>query len=117
MRVMELAYDAGLLPQQLNIDNLLLRVRINSPLAVARAAARVQRNMEWLQMVIMTQQARAQLPQVDLIANADEMLIDAGRNLEVDQEFIANEDQRAAAQKRINEQQQAMMLAAAGGTA
>ena len=117
MRVMELAYNAGLLPQQLNIDNLLLRVRINSPLAVARAAARVQRNMEWLQMVIMTQQARAQLPQVDLIANADEMLIDAGRNLGVDQEFIANEDQRAAAQKRITQQQQAMMLAAAGGAA
>lgn len=112
MRVLELAFNAGLIANQPNIDNLLLKLKINSPLAVARAASRVQRNLEWLQTVIMVESSKAAAPGVARIAETDALLIDAGRNLGVDESFITTEERR----KQIDDQmaQQQALMAAAG---
>lgn len=123
-RVIELAYDRGLVQTELTIDNLLLRVNVKSPLAVARAAAKVQKYMEWLQMVFAVEAGKATAPGVNRIANTDLMLIEAGRDLGVDEQMIVSEDDRAAIDKRNAEEmaalkaaQLAAVAAGQGGTA
>ncbi|MDZ7824073.1 MAG: hypothetical protein U5K75_08575 [Ahrensia sp.] len=53
-RVLELAYDRQLIAQELNIDQLLFRVSVKSPLVLARQAQGFERTVQWLQMVMAT---------------------------------------------------------------
>lgn len=117
-RVLELAYDAGLVKGELNIDQLLIKLKINSPLAVARAAARVQRNLEWVQMVAMVETMKLQAP-IDRLANSDAILLDAASRLGIPTAFITSTDARKQIDERVAAERQAMALAAAakGGAA
>jgi hypothetical protein len=109
-RAIELAYDRGLLPAFPNIDQLLLKLKINSPMAIARAAQRVQRNLEWLQMVALVEQANMATPRIKRIAKTDAILDDAARNLGVDPSMVTDE---AGRQKYDQDEQAAMMAQAA----
>lgn len=118
MRVIELAFNAGLIRYKPNIDNLLLRLKINSPLAVARAASRVQRNLEWLQTVIMVESSKTAAPGIARIARTDDLLMDAGRKLGVDEAFITTPEQRKQIDEDMAKQQAAAVaLAAVNGKA
>lgn len=110
-RVLELAYDRQLLPGRPNIDQLLLRLKINSPMAIARAAQRVQRNLEWLQMVTMVEASKAQAPTIDRIANTDAILDDAARNLGVDPAMVKTAEERKLFDQQMQQQQAAVLAA------
>jgi hypothetical protein len=115
-RVIELAYEKQLLGAMPNIDQLLLRVKVNSPLAVARAANRVQRNLEWLQMCIMIEQAKMTTPRLPALAQSDDILLDAAEQLGVDAKFVTSPEKRAEVDKQLAEQAQALAaLQATGG--
>lgn len=100
-RVMELAYDRGLIRINLNIDQLLVAVKVKSPLAVARAASRVQKNLEWAQMVFGAEAMRASAPGAARLVELDALLVAAGRDLGVDEQFITSAEKR----RQMDEQQ------------
>lgn len=115
-RCLELAYDRGLIRGRVNIDQLLVRIKVTSPMAIARAAERVQKNMQWLEMVIAVESSKAAAPGLARIAETDALLEEAGRDLGVEERFITSPDRRAEIDKAMAEQQQAQaLLAAAGG--
>lgn len=110
-RVLELAYDKGLIRDMPPIDQLLVKVKIKSPIALAREAQRVQRIIQWLEMVIAVLTSTGQPGGARRIAHIEALLMEAGRALGVPEEFIVTNDQRAEIDKQ--DQQQALMMAAA----
>ncbi|MGV1900121.1 portal protein [Agrobacterium sp. 22-3674b3] len=112
-RVLELAYNRGLIANEIPIDQLITRVRIKSPLSIAREAQRIEKIIQWLQMVLMILQDRA-----GRVARLEEALSDIGRQLGVPPEYIVTNEQREAMDKAEQEQAQAAMaLQAAAATA
>jgi hypothetical protein len=61
-RVLELAYERGAIQTDLSIDQLLVKVQVKSPMAIAREAQRVQNIMNWLQMVLGVEEAKMAAP-------------------------------------------------------
>ena len=110
-RAMEIAYNRMLIPQELPIDQLLVRVRVKSPLAIAREAQRVQKVIEWLQMVIAVAAATGQPGFLSRIAHVERALPSAGRDLGVPNEFIVSDEERAAIDQQAQQQQELMMAA------
>lgn len=117
MRAIELAYDMGLIQMNVSIDQLLVRVKVKSPLAVARAAARVQNDLEWLQIVIGVETAKMAAPGVQRIAHTDPLLANAGRELGVDPAYVVTTDEREEIDKKMAEAAaaQAALAVATGG--
>lgn len=103
-RVLELAYNRGLIANEIPIDQLITRVRIKSPLSIAREAQRIEKIIQWLQMVLMILQDRA-----GRVARLEEALSDIGRQLGVPPEYIVTNEQREAMDKAEQEQAQAAM--------
>lgn len=110
-RAMEIAYNRQLIPQEYPIDQLLVRVRVKSPLAIAREAQRVQKVIEWLQMVIAVAAATGQPGFLSRIAHVERALTSAGRDLGVPNEFIVSDDERKALDQQAQQQQELMMAA------
>lgn len=50
-RVLEILEDAGVLKAQIKIDQLLVRVKVSTPVAMAFAAERAQRTIDWIQII------------------------------------------------------------------
>jgi hypothetical protein len=108
-RVLELAYDRGLLPEEVTIDQLLVSVRVKSPIALAREAQRVEKIVEWLQMVLAIA-AQTGNPQVATrVAKIEDALTEIGMALGVPSRFIVTADER----KQADEDEAAAMAAAA----
>lgn len=113
-RVMELAYDRGLLKGLPDIDQLLVKVRIKSPIALAREAARVQRIVQWLEMVIAITGTMADKPGgASRIAHVEAMLKEIGRALGIEDKWILSDKETEAFDAEMLKKQ--MMLAAASG--
>lgn len=114
-RRMELAYNKGLISQEIPIDQLLVRVKVKSPLALAREAQRIERIVQWLQMVLSILAATGNPGGAKRIAHVETALTDIGRQLGVPAAYIVTKDQR----KQIDDedQQRAAMLAAAAAAA
>lgn len=109
-RAMEIAYNKGLISDEIPIDQLLVRVRVKSPLALAREAQRVEKVIQWLQMVISIGAAVGQQGFLQQIAKVETALTQIGRDLGVPEMFIVSEEER----EQMKEQdQQAAMAAAA----
>lgn len=107
-RVIELAYNKGLIRSEIPIDQLLIRIKIKSPLAIAREAARIEKIVQWLQMVLMI------MPQgAARIAHLELALTDIGRQLGVPGEYIVTAEQRAAMDQQMAQQQAAAIAAQA----
>lgn len=102
-RAIEIAWRRNLIAQNIPIDQLLIKVKVNSPMAIAREAERVQKIIQWLTIVL-----QFMGPQAGRVANIEAILAEAGRALGVPEELIANEEQREEFDKR-----QAAMAAAA----
>lgn len=103
-RVLELAYNRGLIRAEIPIDQLITKVRIKSPLSIAREAQRIEKIIQWLQMVLMILQDRA-----GRVAHLEDALSDIGRQLGVPAQYIVTKEEREA----MDEQEQQQMQAAA----
>jgi hypothetical protein len=111
-RVLELAYDKGLIRDMPKIDQLLVMVKVKSPIALAREAERVQRIIQWLEMVLAVSTSLGMPGGAARIAKVEELLEEAGRALGVPEKFILNEDEKKAFDERQAAQQQAQMAMA-----
>lgn len=116
-RSIELAYNRGLISQEIPIDQLLFQVKVKSPLALAREAQRVERIIQWLQMVIATMTSLQAPARAERIAKIEVALVEIGRSLGVPTEFIVTDDERAELDKKEAAEQAAMLAAAAAAGA
>lgn len=89
-RAIEIAYNKLLIPQRLDIDELLVKVRVVSPLAQAREAKRVEAIVQWLQMVLALAPTSA-----DEIADIAKALKQIGAAMSVSPELIFDDDESA----------------------
>lgn len=110
-RVLELAYNKGLLPNEISIDQLLIRVRVKSPLAIAKEAQKVERVIQWLQMVLAIYGAMGTPGRIERVARVDEALISAARAIGVPEDNIVDEETRKALIARDEQERQAMVQA------
>ncbi|MCC4243418.1 portal protein [Stappia indica] len=112
-RALEIAYNKGLIASEIPIDQLLVRVRVKSPLALAREAQRVEKIVQWLQMVVAMAGAAGAPQMARYVAKVEDALAAIGRDLGVPQEFIVTTEER----EQLKEEDQAKALAAAGAAA
>lgn len=110
-RAMEIAYDKQLVQQTFPIDQVLVRVKVKSPLAIAHEMARVQKIVQWLEMVIGILQDPSR---ADEYAHLDRLLIELGRSMNVPENLIVKDDERDKIRQAKQEQQMAMAAAQAG---
>lgn len=110
-RVLELAYDRGYIRTNVSIDQLLVRVRVKSPMAVARMMSRVKKHLEWAQIVFSLEQAKAAAPGAARIVDLDALAIEAGRDMGVDEQFIVSVDTRKAIDENTAKEAAAMQAA------
>lgn len=108
-RAMEIAYDKGVIANEIPLDQLLVRVRVKSPLAIAREAQRIERIVQWLQMVLSIAAAAGAPQLAGRVAHVEKALASVGRDLGVPHEFIVTEQERA---EMVADEQQAQALAA-----
>ncbi len=107
-RLIEIAYNKGMITNAPEIDQILVKVKITSPLATARSAEKMQKLVQWIEMVmaILQQDARKVVKLIDA-------LVHVGREMGVPVELIVTEDER----KQMEEQEKAMALAQAAAAA
>ena len=89
-RALEIAYDAKIMSVNISIDQLLVKTRITSPIAVARYAQAAQTSVEWATIV----REIAGPNMEDLVMNKVELLTDVGRGLGVPERQLLTVDQR-----------------------
>jgi hypothetical protein len=94
-RVLEIASNKLLIPDAPPIDQLLVKVRVISPLAAAREAQRVETILQWLQIVIATVPTQA-----DEVAKIVDALKEIGSAMAVDSRFIMSTEETADRQKQ-----------------
>lgn len=110
-RTVELGYKRGIIDTEFPIDELLIKVKVQSPLAIAREQERVTRIIEWLQMVLAIAAAAGQPRMAAYVAKIEQALREIGKNWGVPNEFIVTEEE--GQQMAANDQAQAMALAVA----
>ncbi|MGI2031949.1 portal protein [Rhizobium panacihumi] len=109
-RVLELAYNKGLLQVEVPIDQLITKVKIQSPLSIAREAQRIEKIVQWLQMVLMILGERS-----GRVAHLEVALSDIGRQMSVPDNYIVTAEQRQAMDEAEQQAAAAQALAAAAG--
>jgi hypothetical protein len=112
-RVLELAYDRGLLPQEVTIDQLMVSVRVKSPIALAREAQRVEKVVEWLQMVLAVVTQTGNPAGAARIAKIEDALTDIGLQLGVPSKYIVTTEERQQMDEQEAQAAAAAMAAAA----
>ena len=103
-RLIEIAHNKGLISARTPIDQVLIKAKISSPFASARAAERLQKIVQWIDMVTMILQDGA--PQVAKLQDALEHM---GHELGVPSRFIVTAEERAQMQQEQQQQQEAAM--------
>ena len=116
-RAMEIAYDRGLIPEEIPLDQLLVQVRVKSPLALAREAARLQKIIQWLELVIAICTALGAPQGARRIAHVETLLLDAGTDMGVPERYKVTDGERKALDKAEQDQAIAMAAAQAAGGA
>jgi head-to-tail connecting protein len=112
-RVIELAYERGLTSRTVDIDQLLIKVQVKSPLALSSEAQRIEKVLNWLQMVIQTTTALGAPGAAAQIAEVANALEQIGRDMGVPSEFIISEEKRTKMIEQEAERQAAETAAAA----
>lgn len=108
-RLIEIAYERRVIRYATPIDQLLVRVSVSSPLAIARETSRVQKIVQWLEMVLML------LPQqAHHVAKIKDALAEIGRVMDVPPDFILTAEERAQAEQQDAAQAAAVMAAQSG---
>lgn len=114
-RTIEIGYNRGIIEQQIPLDQLLVKVKVQSPLAIAREQARVTRIIEWLQMVLAIAAAAGQPRMAAYVAKLEQALRDIGKEWGVPNELIMTKEEGEALQKQDQLQAVALAAAQAGG--
>ncbi|MHA7968987.1 portal protein [Rhizobium sp. CAU 1783] len=109
-RVLEIAYNKGLIKDDIPIDQLLVKIQIKSPLAIAREAQRIEKIVQWLQMVIMIMAERS-----NRVAHIETALADIGSQLGVPRNYIVTAEERKTMDQREQDMMTAQALATAAG--
>lgn len=108
-RTIELAYNRGLISDEIPIDQLLIKVRVQSPLSIAREAQRIERIIQWLQIVLSITAALGQPVSAARIAKIELLLMDIGRDFGVDEKYIVSNEER----EQMDQDEQAAIATAA----
>lgn len=106
-RVAEILHGFGLMSQMpMQIDELLMSIEVQSPMAAALNADRLASIANYLEFV----GAIAGPEKVELYANLDEIMAKVGEGLQIDKELIPDKAQREEVEKKIAEQKQAQII-------
>jgi hypothetical protein len=116
-RVLELAYERQLIDQQIPLDQLLVKVKVKSPLAIARETTRVTRIIEWLQMVLAICEGTGNPAMAHYVAKIEEALRLIGREYGVPNDLILTTDEADKVKKADQAHQLALAAAQAGAGA
>lgn len=108
-RLIEVAYNRRVIQYQTPIDQLLVRISVSSPLAIAREASKVQKIVQWLEMVLALQPQKAHH-----IAKFADALAEVGRVMDVPGNLILSSDERKAAEQADQATALALEFAKAG---
>jgi hypothetical protein len=110
-RAVEIAYELGLLPNELNIDDFILRVEVRSPMAMARQQMKSESILQYLQIVGMVYADQPGM--VDQMAHRDRAIHHVGKALMVPEDVIPTAEEREKIAKQQAEAQAAQVAAAA----
>ena len=125
-RVIELAYNKQLIGNEIEIDQLLYRVRVKSPIAMSREAQRIERVIQWLELVLMIGSQMAQMGDATIVrdvAKVKTQLAEIGKAMGIPMDHIVSLEERQANEQRdqkaaeMQAAAQAAMVAAASGAA
>lgn len=114
-RAIEGCYEAGLLADIPDINQVLVKLQIKSPLALAHEAQRVQRIVQWLEMVLAILAQLGTPDRADEIAQVDKALREIGTAMGVPTEYITTEDEAKTLREDKQKQQLALAAASAVG--
>jgi hypothetical protein len=110
-RAVEIAYELGLLPNELNIDDFILRVEVRSPMAMARQQMKSESILQYLQIVGMVYADQPGM--VDQMAHRDRAIHHVGKALMVPEDVVPTAAEREEIAKAQAETQAAQVAAAA----
>ena len=110
-RCVEIAYELGLLGQEINIDDFILRVEVRSPMAMARQQMKSESILQLLQVVGMVYQDKPGM--VDQMVHRDRAIHHVAKALMVPDDVIPTQEEREQIAQRQAEEQAAMMAAQA----
>ncbi len=114
-RAIEILFDAGQLPRDVNIDQLLYKIKIVSPMADQMQALEVKATVDWLSMIGQMAGQEAMM----LAVRLEKTLPDIGRKMGVPEQYIATkEDMKQITQlvaQMLAAQQQAQQAEQGGG--
>ncbi|SFT67096.1 Bacteriophage head to tail connecting protein [Pseudovibrio denitrificans] len=101
-RLIEIAYDKGMITDAPDIDQILVKIQVSSPMATARAAEKMQKIIQWIEMcqALLAQDARKVVKMV-------EALLHIGSEMGVPESLKVNADER----KKMEEDDRAMLAA------
>jgi hypothetical protein len=105
-RCVEIAFDLGIIPEGIAIDDFILRVEVKSPMAMARQQMRSESVLQYAQIVAMLFPDQPQM--VDQLVHRDRVAREAAHALMVPANIVPTEDERRAIAER-----QAMVAGAA----
>jgi hypothetical protein len=108
-RCVEIAYEMGLLPREVNIDDFILRVEVRSPMAMARQQMLSESTLQYLQIAA---QVYADDPgMVDQMVKRDVVLQHVAKALMVPHDVVPTQEERQQIAEAQAQQQAAMMAA------
>lgn len=108
-RALEIYYNLGLLEVQVPLSELLVRVRVVSPLAQARQAAQLKALTDYLQLLLMLDPAGALLKMMIRLVPA---LLEIARGMGVPEDLLTSDEERQAADEAAAPQAQMAQMAA-----
>lgn len=108
-RVIEIGYDKGYFEFAPPIDQLLVRVQITSPMALARMAAKVQRITQWIEIAKLVLEDK-----VDLAVKRVDAVLQIREALGIDPSLSPSADERKEIQAKLDQLAMAAAMAQAG---
>ncbi|WP_082597144.1 portal protein [Pseudovibrio sp. POLY-S9] len=106
-RTTEILFDAGVLTQVTpRIDELLLSIKVKSPMAAALNADRLASIANYLEFV----GAIAGPEQTEMYAHIDKIMEKVGDGMQIDKDLIPTEAERGEIEKKINERKTAQII-------
>lgn len=107
-RVAEILYELGILPQQINIDDLMVAVKVRSPMAAALNADRLAAIANYHDIVL----AFAGPEKAELYLSQEKALDKVAKGLQIDPDLIPDEDEKKQLlnDMQVRQQQQLAMM-------
>lgn len=106
-RVAEILYEFGILPQNIKIDDLMIAVKVRSPMAAALNADRLASIANYHDIVL----AFAGPERKDLYISQDKVLDQVAKGLQIDPDLVPDEDEKKKVLDDMKAQQQQQLAA------